>query len=727
MSEALVMELVSGAGSKVHLQREKALARLEESLMREEGVAQDVAFWENIYTGVRNLVRSEHWEGRLGGIRLAKVLLSYRVEEPFATQMLQACDDLLEDGEVRVRWAVGELLHTLAERQGVGVWEHMRGPILDSIHNNFDRDKVEPSSVPPSSTPGASPAPSVDGGSPRGGAGALTRNLSGASLGGYSSGEGEGGWGWGAYGTNGGGAAAAGGYSSGEEFLSSLLQRSYRIERPGTGDLRHGTEGWKCLETSVRALQHVMQGTGPAFAPHLDETLLQLIFKCVSHPNRFVREAAHLSLITVSKLLEGPRLEGEQGPEIARRLVLGLCDNWSQVRYAASVATRSLLKHTGPEARERQLLPILLPAMCLNRYYVAEGVRNYSQETWRRVMGTHGRDHVAKHAQQVVSFYVEQAKANNHSVREAACACMAELMAKVDRSAVAPHVPRLLRSLVGCFKDPSWPVLGELYPLWFAHVRDVIPSVRQDAAAALGDAVRAYGDEALEHILPQLRELLPMAKQQPSESKELAGVEGSALFGVAAQRARDNDVALHTDQTMYSCGSLMANKRGADCCFDGTTSREQQAWEASDGAVYMLRVLAEVAPQHVAQFLPTLAEVARLTHFVHAPNLQETVWRQLPAIAEGMGVKAFKPHLDEFLEPLLRGLVCGHRACEVAAGQCAGKLRDLIGPGIFSGRLTEEQRQLMAGSQDVPPPQGKYVLPGGGAAVTAQRRPQGVV
>lgn len=32
---------------------------------------------------------------------------------------------------------------------------------------------------------------------------------------------------------------------------------------------------------------------------------------------------------------------------------------------------------------------------------------------------------------QVVSFYVEQSRANNHSVREAACACMAEMMAKV--------------------------------------------------------------------------------------------------------------------------------------------------------------------------------------------------------------------------------------------------------------------------------------------------------
>ncbi len=32
---------------------------------------------------------------------------------------------------------------------------------------------------------------------------------------------------------------------------------------------------------------------------------------------------------------------------------------------------------------------------------------------------------------QVVNYYVEQSKANNHAVREAACACIAELMCKV--------------------------------------------------------------------------------------------------------------------------------------------------------------------------------------------------------------------------------------------------------------------------------------------------------
>ena len=48
--------------------------------------------------------------------------------------------------------------------------------------------------------------------------------------------------------------------------------------------------------------------------------------------------------------------------------------------------------------------------------------------------------------------------------------------------------------------------------------------------------------------------------------------------------------------------------------------------------------------------------------------------------------QAFKAQLDEFLEPLFRGLVCGHRACEVAAGACIGKLRDAIGGQGGAGR-----------------------------------------
>lgn len=51
---------------------------------------------------------------------------------------------------------------------------------------------------------------------------------------------------------------------------------------------------------------------------------------------------------------------------------MGMQDNWSQVRYAASVANRSLLQALSPADRE-QFYPRLLPRMCLNRWGVNAG------------------------------------------------------------------------------------------------------------------------------------------------------------------------------------------------------------------------------------------------------------------------------------------------------------------------------------------------------------------
>lgn len=43
------------------------------------------------------------------------------------------------------------------------------------------------------------------------------------------------------------------GGGSGGSFLNDLLSTSYTVQAPGTGDMRHGTEGWRCLETSFKA------------------------------------------------------------------------------------------------------------------------------------------------------------------------------------------------------------------------------------------------------------------------------------------------------------------------------------------------------------------------------------------------------------------------------------------------------------------------------------------
>ena len=38
------------------------------------------------------------------------------------------------------------------------------------------------------------------------------------------------------------------------DFLADLLSSSYTRHAPGTGDMRHDTEGWRCLETSFKVM-----------------------------------------------------------------------------------------------------------------------------------------------------------------------------------------------------------------------------------------------------------------------------------------------------------------------------------------------------------------------------------------------------------------------------------------------------------------------------------------
>ena len=78
----------------------------------------------------------------------------------------------------------------------------------------------------------------------------------------------------------------------------------------------------------------------------------------------------------------------------------------------------------------------------------------------------------------------------------------------------------------------------------------------------------------------------------------------------------------------YSCG-----------CMDYGFRRPKEAWEASDGAVHMLKELARAAPETVPELLPKLAQIAELDGFEACRTLQATIWRQLPLIAQGLGKK----------------------------------------------------------------------------------------
>eukprot|EP00879_Flechtneria_rotunda_P017789 GHRR01018648.1.p1 GENE.GHRR01018648.1~~GHRR01018648.1.p1 ORF type:complete len:558 (+),score=195.68 GHRR01018648.1:134-1807(+) len=534
-----VTDCLLGLGADKHLDRERALRKFQQ-LINDAGTS---ACLNDLAEGVKELLTSTTWEQKIGGLMGAKVMVEQCDIAGFDDLMIDECLRLLEDNEVRVRLAVGQLMRSLAAKLGVSVLQRCQETVLASIHNHFDREGegsradstfssgcITPTLLPGNRFPAATAAAPIGGG------------------------------------------------PGSPNLLAALLQSSYQPLVPGVGQMRHGTEGWKCLETSMKVLQQLMEGTGPAVAPHITPDVQALLYRAMHHPNRFVRESAHFTAASLCEALAGPQLV-DTGLELAQRLADGLSDNWSQVRYAACVATRTFLNCVGQESLDK-FLPTLTGPMCLQRYYVAEGVRLYAQETWRQVMGNTGRTQVAKYIDQVVFYYISQSKANNHAVREAACAVIAELMEKVDRQAVAPHVPDLLRVLLLCFKDSSWPVrdaactacgrcvlaypeearemLDHLYALWSDHLWDNIPTVRENSAAALAKAVVAYGEEAVQHILPVVRNLLPQAYQQPAESQKYSGLENTTTFGVAARKARDNDPFVHTNQDMFSCGSLSA-------------------------------------------------------------------------------------------------------------------------------------------------------------------------
>ena len=64
-----------------------------------------------------------------------------------------------------------------------------------------------------------------------------------------------------------------------------------------------------------------------------------------------------------------------------------------QVRYAACTAARAFMQALGPGAQAYDVR--LLPRLCFTRHDIAEGVRRYSQETWRLLVGAEGRARLA--------------------------------------------------------------------------------------------------------------------------------------------------------------------------------------------------------------------------------------------------------------------------------------------------------------------------------------------
>ena len=359
--------------------------------------------------GVAALLLEDRWEAKLGGLLAAKLLIE-RCRAPdcplppaFDALAQSEALRLLEDSEVRVRLATGQLLGALAAKRGAAVFAEARARVVASVLEHYDRPDDDDEVLAAGGgmgSGGTAAGGGDDAASDAGSMGCGDTAAAADALGARRLGAGSGG---GALGGADSPVASRAGSRAGSsaDLLGALLDASYRPTPVGTGAMRHGTEGWKCLETSVRALAEMMERAGPGVRPMLDDEIVGLLCRSVYHPNRFVRETAHRALASLCGALT-PAEAAAAGTELAPRIADGLSDSWSQVRYAACVAARAFLGRVPAEDAPR-FYPSLLPPMCLNRYYVAEGVRLYAQESWRRAVGERGRALVAQYAGDVVS------------------------------------------------------------------------------------------------------------------------------------------------------------------------------------------------------------------------------------------------------------------------------------------------------------------------------------
>lgn len=175
------------------------------------------------------------------------------------------------------------------------------------------------------------------------------------------------------------------------------------------------TTGWSSLESSMLAYYAIAKGGGARLVLHLlqDVDVSELLVSRAGlHQNRFVREATvnfigeccrlisvslgqdsssrSTTMVPAAEVMSGEKMTKDWGisGRMAAVLKSGLQDNWSRIRQASCAAALSFLSGLNADEDRLVFLPTLLPSLCLNRFYAAEGVKTIAHDAWRQLVGT---------------------------------------------------------------------------------------------------------------------------------------------------------------------------------------------------------------------------------------------------------------------------------------------------------------------------------------------------
>jgi len=513
--------------------------------------------------------------------------------------------------------------------------------------------------------------------------------------------------------------------------------------RPGTeasGKLMDRKEwknlaAWKHLELTLACLGKMFRGLGSGASDNMDEGILKLLFKCICHENRFVRDSGFKTLSMIlsnsqncekvttdivadkTDFIDDKNCNDEdagkcdtiikdRGFEISQHLASGLEDNWAIVRLSSTIATKDFI-FSLPKNQREKYLSLLLPRLCLNRYFSAEGVKVQSQKAWKDICGHDGRQLLAKNIEATVKYYQESCKSENYAVREAACHSLREIGVKIEQKIIEPHISSILESLFFCCNDQLWPVRDvagvassiiikhhptasehkskQFLEKYLSNLLEATPSIRKSAAVSIPNILSVFCDQYLKLIIETIKKGLEGLKDQPGDN--------------------ENKFIKHeeTESNLKTVASINKGDLGGVSEAISLDARECEPWMISQGCVWTLAEISKIksCQAHVSQLLPVLFSSCHHKHYSNHLSYFISVVSSLTTIVSSMEKKYFKSLLE--LDVIFMCLNSDNNNAKSAAEECLLVLSKVLGPNILRGRVENFNPQYVSSLDAIMP------------------------
>lgn len=393
-------------------------------------------------------------------------------------------------------------------------------------------------------------------------------------------------------------------------------------------------------------LRAVIEGLGSSFQSHLDPQFMEMIYMLLEHTNRFVRETGYSLCKAIIEISDSATLDNISH-RMAQYLSVGLSDQWGHVTLSCAQACRTFmlnLKSKSPSLLESVYVD-MIPALCFMRYSIADGLRNYSIETWRLVVEDKGKDFLVRYLGDSIELYKAYITSDNAALRETASLCISELFSKIGKPFTDPFEDELVKLITQCLNDKNWPVREAacvalqsyfenytLDPMFQDDIQrqllvtlsDEFLAVREHSALSLAALARANPDSK-DSLLTILKDYILAVESQEQDAHIDSDHED--FFGPLAKEARDNDPQLHSNQEIFCCECHLHHLNNCH------VHKQVEPWRKSDGALYLIKEILSLWPDLTEEFVTLILEASQVKPtFAHYDTLIQTVLKTLSQI-----------------------------------------------------------------------------------------------